>query len=535
MSLTAAEREAIVRRGLEDPRWFCEFFLSHWFPTAMPWFHRAILAIVLRTTDFLIDDPDLPLIVQHFVYLSDPQDPESEELPIFEVDRDDSGRPTAVHLIVSKYTLDIMPRGYSKTTLFNAICIIFICYRLMRFGVYISEASPHAEMQLGNVKRELETNALLIEVFGEFIGPVWREDFIETSTGVVLAARGSGAQIRGLNYKANRPDKLFIDDVQTKETVRGATQRENDHIWLYSDVLPALPDFEQDLTGIAPAVFMLGTLLHRDCLVARVALDARFTTIRLSELDRNGNPLWPEKRGMATIEADRKSAILIGRLAEYYLEYRNEIRSVETQLFPGPFLYRATTRDKLLAVAIALDPAISKRARACAAAIGVVGVAFDGYSHVLEVWSKQGAEVSEMVDEYFRLSRAWAATRHGVETVGFQASLIATFREKMGKTGYYFDIEKITHSSEKDARITGVLQPRYASGFMVHQRRFQDYETDLMDWQPGDASPKDRPDAVAMAFKLLTPYLASIHAAEHDPAASSYPPLEEMIPDMEVI
>jgi hypothetical protein len=48
-----------------------------------------------------------------------------------------------------------------------------------------------------------------------------------------------------------------------------------------------------------------------------------------------------------------------------------------------------------------------------------------------------------------------------------------------------------------------VLAPRYAAGYITHQRRFVDLEGQLQDWPYGKV---DGPDAVAMAITLLDPY-----------------------------
>lgn len=66
----------------------------------------------------------------------------------------------------------------------------------------------------------------------------------------------------------------------------------------------------------------------------------------------------------------------------------------------------------------------------------------------------------------------------------------------------YFEIKGILHQTDeaKHKRIEGVLQPRYAAGYVVHVKTFAEYETALQDWPN---SKMDIPDAVAMAVTLL--------------------------------
>src|SRR5260370_37156680 len=100
----------------------------------MPWVTRGMLAILARQTDWLLkfgpeewprrkglwDEAQLEKIIRHFVWKAEPDDPLCPATPIFEPDRDSSGRIGALHLRVSNKILFIMPRGVSKTTLVNA-------------------------------------------------------------------------------------------------------------------------------------------------------------------------------------------------------------------------------------------------------------------------------------------------------------------------------------------------------------------------------------------------------------------------------
>src|SRR5690606_14794172 len=68
---------------------------------------------------------------------------------------------------VSKYTLLIIPRGFSKTTIASiAVPLYEILFRDHQYFACVSEAGAHAEMQLDNVKRELEGNEQIKLLFG---------------------------------------------------------------------------------------------------------------------------------------------------------------------------------------------------------------------------------------------------------------------------------------------------------------------------------------------------------------------------------
>ena len=54
-SLSPELKKEIFAEGLRDPVYFCRVILAEWFPKAMPWFHRGLLALLTRETDFLLN------------------------------------------------------------------------------------------------------------------------------------------------------------------------------------------------------------------------------------------------------------------------------------------------------------------------------------------------------------------------------------------------------------------------------------------------------------------------------------------------
>ena len=175
MKLSADEKREIYQRGLVDPAYFCRVVLAGWFPKHMPWFHRGLLALMTRQTDFLLgfgkerwrDEEgewtprELRKIVKHFTWSLNPDDPKAPRLPLFVPEIED-GKVVSISLQVSQIQQEIIPRGFSKTTLCNAVILWNVVYNLRKFMVFIAETGPHAASQLGNVKEQLSTNSLLI-------------------------------------------------------------------------------------------------------------------------------------------------------------------------------------------------------------------------------------------------------------------------------------------------------------------------------------------------------------------------------------
>lgn len=533
--ITQEERTRLAARGLENPVFFCKFFLEDWFPLPMPWVHRGILAILLRRSGFLIEfdehygPRELDKIIRHFVWKEDPNKPDSPEHPIFELSED--GR--SLNMTLGRYTVILMPRGFSKTTLANAANIIKIVYQLKEFTLYISEAGPHAIRQLRNITTQFKHNNRIRLVFGDLKSTDqdkrWSESEgeIQTATDMFIAARGRGGQVRGLNINAVRPNNIVMDDLEDKESVKTAEQRFKAHDFVFSDLKYALPHLDKTSTITA-----LGTLLHPEAVLVTLMNDPLWTTIKFGCIDRDGDALWEEALTLEEIEADKQSNALKGMLHSHYLELHNEIRAPENQKFRREFfIYKPRKLEEFVQKAIALDPSISDNiATTDWRSFAVVGRLPDGKINVLESIGSKSWTAQEQVREFFRLIRLYnfsPADKFGIESVAFQRALIGYVQEAMFRERFYFEVKPITHGKQdKGERIEGVLQPRFASGYVELSRVFPELETQLLDWPNGK---KDFPDALAMAIQLLddTAYTAG-QTDGKSAAEDMYEPLEEV-------
>lgn len=520
--LTKEERTSILEICFADPEEFCKTFLRSKFTKKIPWVHKGLLAIHTGRVDWLLekcDKRELDKIVRHFTWKVDANDPQSPEHPIFKVHLDEEGTPTRIDMDRSKYTEIIMPRGFSKTTLIGLAVILYkILFKENKFIVYVSETATAAELQLGNVKYELACNPLINLIFGnlrpERQGELkWAANFFQTLSGVVVAARGRGGQIRGLNVGAQRPDLILFDDVEDKESVKTAEQREKTREWFYGDLIPALPEMDENATIIG-----LGTVLHSEALLLVLRNDPQWTSICFGAIDRDGDPLWEDNMSLAKLALKKKSFILAGMLHAYYMEYESVIRAAESALFKGNFfILKPEWQGELDCIAQAADPAISDKVGADNFALAVAGITTRGYILLLDIWMKVGAPPSEQVDIFFEKSLAWNVEKHGIEAISYQKALIFLIRGEMFRRKRYFVIEEINHGNTgKDERIRGILQPRYANGYIAHFRRFPDYEAQLLDYPKGK---KDGPDAFAMAITLLDPFAANMADPDSNPIA----------------
>lgn len=533
--LTEEEIKAIRLKAYLEPDFFCSFFFPDWFPAEIPWVHLGILAIELQRTDFLLNKEPwiLDKIRRHFVFKEDFDDDDSPEHEVFIFNYDDDENLVSIDLEIGQYTMLMMPRGFAKTTLSNAINLFQIVYNVKHVIVYASESAGHAENQLANIKNEIETNQRLITFFGELkplpsSGKKWSAPHIECSNGVVVVAKGRGGQIRGMNFGARRPDKILLDDVEDEESVKTDEQRAKAKKWFFAAVEPAL-----DWRNPFATLMVTGTLLHADSLLMTLARDPRFNAIRFSAIDRDGEALWPLRMDLNSLEKKKQAFARAGELATFYMEYMNQLRNDETAKFRKDFFRIEPLRwQDLDHKALVIDPAISDKPDADFCAFAVVAMLPKGHIHVLECFGKKGMLPREQIDTFFDLRKIWRGTtpvaKNGIEAHAYQRALVHLVREEMFRKKDYFNIEEIFHKQNKVERVEGILQPRFANGYITFQKPFPLLETQLLDWPNGK---KDLPDVLAMALALLDPYAASAAGDVIDLGEDEYEPLEHEIGD----
>ena len=551
---TQEEVKEIVSRGYGNPGFFCKTFLPDWFGLPMPWVHRGLLALLTRKTDWLLEfgpetwplaegewtEGQLDKILRHFVWRPEPDDPLSPTYPLFQAERDSAGNITAIHLSTSNRVLVIMPRGLSKTTLVNAANLYDICYAETDFLVYLSETATHAEMQLENVKRELTGNPMIIEIFGNkkperSSDEKWTQGFIETTSGQAIATRGRGGQVRGLNHRAKRPSKILIDDVEDKESVKTEEQRDKARTWLKADVEPALPQIGEG-GGI---IIATGTILSSEALLVTMMKDPEWVTVIFGAIDPDGDPIWDHYMTREQYERKKQGFVRVGKLAAFLMEYQSTLKADKaTAKFPEESIrYQIMQRTDFIGVALVMDPAIGQKKDSDFIAYGVAGMTDKGQVHALDMFLKQGMSPREQIDKFFELSARWDPTKHGIEAVAYQKALVHLVREEqfrkskiMGNKAYFEVIPILHGNTGKIPRVEGILSPRYIAGYVTHQRRFPELETQLLEWPNGK---KDGPDVLAMCVGLLDPYAAFAmpdernEAGEDHLARDQYRPIEE--------
>jgi phage terminase large subunit-like protein len=202
-------------------------------------------------------------------------------------------------------------RGSAKSTIFSLSYPIWAMLgkQEKKFIVILSQTQNQSRLILNNLKRELETNQLLIKDFGLLseTSREWSTNSLDiVRYGTRITAASSGETIRGLRHGSYRPDLIICDDVEDIASIKTLENRQRTHEWFTSEVLP-LGDFGTRLV-------VVGNMLHEDSLMMKLKeydenVGRYSVFIEYPLVDDDGIILWPEKYTQTAIDELRRSSM----------------------------------------------------------------------------------------------------------------------------------------------------------------------------------------------------------------------------------
>lgn len=165
------------------------------------------------------------------------------------------------------------PRESAKSTIVSLQYVLYcICHKVEDFILLISSTSEQASGLLKHVKDELETNQRLIQDFPDVceVGtkpkpPRWTQREIITRNGVKVLALGTGQQVRGRRNKEFRPSLIIFDDIENDENAQNPESYYKLDAWVTRSVLKA--------GSIKTNVIFIGTIHHYNSLLAKFTSD----------------------------------------------------------------------------------------------------------------------------------------------------------------------------------------------------------------------------------------------------------------------
>jgi predicted phage terminase large subunit-like protein len=144
----------------------------------------------------------------------------------------------------------------------NYIIIVLDPFSLV---LLLSQTQNQVQALLSHVRREFESNQLLMNDFGSFsLGSnEWGKDalFLPRQDAKIVAASAEQS-IRGMRYQQHRPDLIIADDIDDYSSTRTRESRNKTYSWFKGEIVPAGDDHTR--------IIVIGNLLHEDALVMRL-------------------------------------------------------------------------------------------------------------------------------------------------------------------------------------------------------------------------------------------------------------------------
>jgi hypothetical protein len=360
------------------------------------------------------------------------------------------------HSGVSK-VLTLAFRGGGKSTLAEEALVLAAAMKLVRNVLIIGSNSDRANDRLRAIKHELETNELLIELYGDLRGPVWNEGRIVLANGACIQAFGRGQALRGVKHHDARPDFCFVDDVEEEEHVRSPEARQETLRWFMTELGPALDNHARLRVAATP--------LDREALPMVLARQSGWITkvypIEYKDQQGERRATWPSRFPQSWIDARRQEFDEAGMAHAYAQEYLCQPEDPASKVFTAAMLRVEPSVRSWEATYAFLDPARTTHASsaltgwACWSWVGRRMTVWDGGA---QPWAPD-----QIIDHIFKLAADYRPVVIGVERDGLEEFILQPLRHEQLRRGVLIPVTGYRAPKGKLAFIAA-LQPFLNAG-----------------------------------------------------------------------
>ena len=210
------------------------------------------------------------------------------------------------------------------------------------FIILINDTGAQRDLNIENIKSELEDNELLLSDFGYKLNQnkklTWRADRLEIGN-VFILGRSRGQKIRGLRYHEHRPALVICDDLEDLDWVAKKANRDKTERYLVSEVIPAIKE-----TG--SKLIVIGNLLHGDALMARLKKKLKIMTVLEFPLVKNKRVTWSAKYPTKEAYEKQKQRVSQISMTAWLREYLLKIVPEDGQVVTEEDLHYYNHRNK---------------------------------------------------------------------------------------------------------------------------------------------------------------------------------------------
>lgn len=361
-----------------------------------------------------------------------------------------------------------LPRGHAKTTFIKILIAWLIVYDKVSFILIVCATEPLAENLLADIS-DILGSPNMEAVYGNWSACL-SKDAVDLKKAmyhgrpIVLASKGAGSALRGINIKNRRPDLIFCDDMQTRENDESPADRVKLLRWFTSTLLKCIAPKGDRL------IIYIGNMYSDGCILKKLQDNSKWLSLVTGAILENGEPLWPELFSLEDLMESFEHDEELGEGDLWFAEVMNDPKSTGTSLLMDPLpVYPYEDEIEPDGVFLTIDPAGFKDV----SDDNVISVhyVFDGKGIVRDrLIGEDIADPEQLVLKALSLALSHGATLIGVEDVGYQSTLQFWFTKyitDLGITGLTV-VPLNPHGRSKESRIRLFIKELYAGNYYLH-------------------------------------------------------------------
>jgi hypothetical protein len=384
-------------------------------------------------------------------------------------------------------------RGSAKSTKAEEAITLEVAFQRCRNVLILGESEERAAERLAAIKHNIEYNEELNAVFNLAPGDPWQNTRACTSTGVMLQAYGRGQSLRGVKHLDHRPDLVFLDDIEDKESVATPEARRKTLAWFTSTVMPTLSP--------GGRMRMAATPLHPEALaptLARAANSWRVQTFPIIYKNDTGEDTasWPSRFPVSIARKLQADMAELGRGEDFVQEYLCQATDPGSQTFT-PDMMRIVPRARSWEPVYAIyDPA--RTTNKSSATTGKAVCSWIGRK--LIVWESAAEKwmPNDIIEDIYATAERYNPTIVGVEENGLNEWLLQPLRTESVTRGTVLPLRALQAPRGKLDFIRS-LQPYFRAGEVEFAQDMPELRAQLLGFPNGHI---DAPNALAYMLKL---------------------------------
>lgn len=393
----------------------------------------------------------------------------------------------------------VAPRGHSKSSIITVADNLFdICNQNEKYIMILSDTPEQAKDHLGNIVEELETNTLLMKLYGQLyksrrtykgVKDKWTDSEIITTTGIKIVAKGWRLKTRGMRFQEVRPTKIVIDDVESDESVSSELMRTKLKNVFNKKIL--------NLGSFDTKIRMVGTILHFDSLLQNELDKPRpeWFVKAYTAIKKDGTALWPEWWTLDKLEKKREE---IGDLA-FEQEFMNNPIDPSTQILKPTAFYESIDLSMCECYGY-IDLAISEKETADYTAIVTIAREKNtGKLYIIDPVRLKG-DVHAQMDLVIQQHELYKYQAFGIEVNQYQKAFAQWIQSESAKRNIYIPIVEVTNDKDKVRRAQEIA-PYIENGTVIFNQGHQAFMAEVVQFPK--ASHDDWVDALIGAIKLV--------------------------------